>query len=363
MTEQIHGIIAGSSLLLLCVFSIKPLRQRFYEVFNKAHTFFYLMIIINVGMHKPDLSRKVIWIVTFVAASYTLSRLVRAGVLLYNSYGNTATLIPLEGATKVIFKRRIGAKPGDHVLLKFPSLAWAESHPFTISDTEFTQLRIRKRDGFTATLHEKALESPGKSFPVLIEGPFGATPNFHMYDKVLLVAGGIGATFAISVALDLIRRDEGDRSQSVKMLWIVRSEGELQHAYVRLLPSDIKLIQTAHLDWFSDELKEIQRSLRVEVTIFITNPGAARCDASIEKDFASKSQQSVSDLSTIRRENGKPDIEITVNDLIRGSRDSERIIVSCCGPPPLMTEVRDIVATSIPLQGPSITLTTEQFGW
>jgi predicted ferric reductase len=227
MTEQIHGMIAGSSLLLLCVLSIKPLRQRFYEVFVKTHTFFYLMIIINVGMHKPDLSRKVIWIVTFVAASYTFSRVARAGMLLYNSYGNAATLTPLEGATKVTLKKRVEAKPGDHILLKFPALGWAESHPFTISDTEFTQLRVRKRDGFTAALHDKALESPGKSLNVLIEGPFGATPNFHKYDKVLLVAGGIGATFSISVALDLARRGQGDSSQSVEMLWMVKSEGEL----------------------------------------------------------------------------------------------------------------------------------------
>lgn len=223
MKEQYFGYAAGTTLFVLSVFSLKPIRKRFYEVFLKVHTFGYIILIIMVGLHKPDLTRKVVWIITFVGASYFLSRVVRVAFLPYNSWGNSVTLTPLNGATKVVFKRRLRAEPGDHLFITIPAIRPFESHPFTICDNDVTQLRCRKRDGFTRVLHEYAEQNAGEALRVIVDGPYGSTPDFATYDKALIVAGGVGATFSFCVVLDLVRRAKTE--QVVDFLWIVKSEG------------------------------------------------------------------------------------------------------------------------------------------
>lgn len=221
--EQYFGYAAGTTLFVLCLFSLQQIRTRFYEVFLKVHTIGYILLIVLVGLHKPDLTRKVVWIITFVGASYFLSRTFRVIILTYNSWGNSVTLVPLNGATKIVFKRRLRAEPGDHLFITIPALRSFESHPFTICDTEVTQLRCRKRDGFTKVLHEFAEQNTGKALRVIVDGPYGTTPDFSTYDKALIVAGGVGATFSFSIALDLVRRARTE--QVVDFLWIVKSEG------------------------------------------------------------------------------------------------------------------------------------------
>ncbi|KAF2104692.1 hypothetical protein NA57DRAFT_70900 [Rhizodiscina lignyota] len=342
--EQIHGYIAGGGLFVMCMFAIQPIRQRFYELFVKTHMIGFLLVIINVGLHKPDLVRKAVWIVVFIGASFFLSRLVRFLVLVYNSWGNRAILMPLNGATKVVFKKTLRAKPGDHIFITIPKVRTFEAHPFTISDTTYTQLRIRNRDGFTAALHEYAQQHPGKEVSVLIDGPFGNTPDFHSYDKVLLVAGGVGATFSFAIALDIVRRKQWNDNQIIELAWIIQSE--------------------EHMEWFKDELEEIQASPHINLTVFVTRPG--RHEAILEKVFDNGDaprHMSYNHFPTIRKEEGRPDIKATVDDLISTANKTDRIIVSCCGPKMLMQEVRNTVAKSIPISGPSVTLQNEQFGW
>lgn len=59
-----------------------------------------------------------------------------------------------------------------------------------------------------------------------VDGPYGHVPNFRDYDKVILVAGGSGASFTFAVALDLIESTE-HAVRSIDFIWIVRSHGKL----------------------------------------------------------------------------------------------------------------------------------------
>lgn len=69
-----------------------------------------------------------------------------------------------------------------------------ESHPFTIAsirddknqDLVFT---IRAMDGFTHRLYTHAVENPGKSVMVLVDGPYGTPPAVNTFSTVILLAG------------------------------------------------------------------------------------------------------------------------------------------------------------------------------
>ncbi|PVH95905.1 hypothetical protein DM02DRAFT_720569 [Periconia macrospinosa] len=100
--------------------------------------------------------------------------------------------------------------PGQHCFLRFTSfgiLPSFSSHPFTICSspsidpTQPSQLifYIRHQKGFTARLYQHALDHPGASVPVLIDGPYGGI-NLQAYrdtDRLIVITGGSGAGWAI----------------------------------------------------------------------------------------------------------------------------------------------------------------------
>jgi hypothetical protein len=67
--------------------------------------------------------------------------------------------------------------------------------------------------------------------------------------------------------------------------------------------------------------------------------------------------------SVLHKEFGRPDVGDHIAQMIASSSKTDRIMVSCCGPTLLMSEVRNLVARSVSMSGPSITLCNEQFGW
>jgi hypothetical protein len=122
------------------------------------------------------------------------------------------------------------------------------------------------------------------------------------------------------------------------------------------------------MDWFHDELSEIQNSDRIDLTIYITRADGIRQNAlpeaivypdEEEKEIAAQ----ISRVSSFRREEGKPDIKPVIENAIKTAKKTDSIIVSACGPGQLMDEVRSTVARSITLSGPSVTLRNECFGW
>ncbi|KAL7925673.1 ferric reductase like transmembrane component domain-containing protein [Trichoderma austrokoningii] len=101
-------------------------------------------------------------------------------------------------------------RPGQHCFLRFTSFGLfhaISAHPFTICSSpsekpgEQSQLTfyIRPEKGFTAKLYQYALDQPGGSIPLLVDGPYGGI-NMQRYqhsDHVLVVAGGSGAGWCL----------------------------------------------------------------------------------------------------------------------------------------------------------------------
>ncbi|PWN44388.1 hypothetical protein IE81DRAFT_18611 [Ceraceosorus guamensis] len=194
-------------------------------------------------------------------------------------------LVAGEEMLRIALKTNVRWWPGAHVFIRFPTLAPLQSHPFTIvnlpqpdhhCDSELV-LVARVHDGITRKLLKHArskaasveaeddIESesiymtkqnsshplravPESSeayaldsgdapllptracmVPAIIDGPYGqSSASLQAFDHVLILAGGVGITFATSACMHLAMAN-ADRIQtrSVHLVWSVRSRASL----------------------------------------------------------------------------------------------------------------------------------------
>jgi predicted ferric reductase len=192
------------------------------------HITMFILIMITVGMHRPKFSTSVVIIVIFTACLWTLDRIIRGAKIFWNFFGNSLTVTALPGnALRVKLGRRMRYSPGSHAFLWVPAIRWAESHPFTLLSSDPSEFVIRVYDGFTRDLYKAAQEFPGRSLRCSVDGAYGQIPNFKVFEKVVLVAGGSGASFTFAVALDLIEAFN-KAVKSIDFIWVVRHQGTLK---------------------------------------------------------------------------------------------------------------------------------------
>ena len=227
--EQIYAITAVSALFVILVTAL-AVRKLTYELFYIIHITMYILIIVMVALHRPEFATKSIIITIVAGAMWASDRIFRGSRVLYNSINNQATLHPLpNGGTRIVLRRSpSGTVPGTHCFLWIPKIRLIETHPFTIvsATPSSLELVIAAYDGFTSDLHDYAVKNPGVSLRASIDGPYGALPNFgKVADKVVLVAGGSGASFTFGVALDMIKKVLESSNLSIDFIWTVKEQG------------------------------------------------------------------------------------------------------------------------------------------
>ncbi|TVY39265.1 Ferric/cupric reductase transmembrane component, partial [Lachnellula subtilissima] len=225
---QFYGMTAVTAFFVVLVTAIAVRKLR-YELFYIIHITMYMLIIVMIALHRPEFATKTI-IITIVAGSmWGLDRILRGSRILYNSINNHATLHPLpNGGTRIVLRRSPSRTvPGTHCFLWIPKIRLIETHPFTIVSATPTSLDlvIAAYDGFTNDLHQYAVKNSGVSLRASIDGPYGALPNFaKVADKVILIAGGSGASFTFGVALDIIKKVSDSSNLSIDFIWTVREQ-------------------------------------------------------------------------------------------------------------------------------------------
>ena len=224
--NDIYGMVAGLSFLFMAI-SGGLIRIWWYELFYYVHITFWIRSIVMVGLHQPDFAKKVIFITCVAAGLRILDRLIRLLRLALYSANNTVTLVPLpHGGTRVtVRKAPFNASSGKHCFLWIPGVRLLETHPFTIAATSPLEFVVASYDGFTSALHRYAVEHPRVPLRASVEGAYGALPMVMRKDRILLVAGGSGASFTIGVALDLLSR-MGNADKAIEFVWMVRDRGK-----------------------------------------------------------------------------------------------------------------------------------------
>ena len=199
------------------------LRKRHYEVFYVVHVVCSLAILLTVWQHRPYVYSHTVVIIITSLCLFVIDRTIRYSRYLLHLGGTTATLAPLpNNGTRITLSR--GSKravPGTHAWLYLPSIQKAQAHPFTIVTSEPLSFVIAAQDGFTRDIHHFAQNNPGAVVKATFDGPYGTLPAFERYDRIVLVAGGSGASWTIAVAKHLTERI----SCIVEFIWVVRTNG------------------------------------------------------------------------------------------------------------------------------------------
>lgn len=224
---EIAAIVAGFSFLTV-VLSATILRRIWYELFYVVHISSWIMGIVALGFHQPVVAKKGIIVILLVASMWVLDHLIRITRVLYYSLNNEATLYPLpDGGTKVIFKKAPArAAAGKHCFIWIPAVRKFEMHPFTIHKTNSLEFTIKAQNGFTRDLHQHAVANPGISVRASLDGPYGTFPDPMDYDKIVLIAGGGGATFTFGLVANILERLHDEPHKTITFIWAVKKHGE-----------------------------------------------------------------------------------------------------------------------------------------
>ncbi|KAI0471306.1 ferric reductase NAD binding domain-containing protein [Xylaria cf. heliscus] len=391
------GIVLGFA-MFFTVLAGMTLRRFKYELFYIIHIILFVVIVVTLGLHRPNFNPDKTLIVTVVIAALWLSdRLIRVTRLAYNSINNEASIFPLpNGGTRIVLKKPMTrARPGKHCFVWLPHIRKFETHPFTIVATEPLELIINSYSGFTRDLHRYASDKPGATLKVSVEGPYGTFPDPMEYDKVVLVAGGSGATFTIGLAADMLRRMTPDSTKQVELIWATRGRDNmawftrhLNHIITHEcapkialklhltkvetneitsppVPSSPSQLSTASA---SIPTSILEKSLESPVLSTRTSSVALH-ETDLEKSNTGEKVQCVEEIPSIAQGlgvpvlYGRPDIKASVSEAITSVAKDKRIFIAVCGPRGLVDTVRNTTANCIQVDGPSVELHCEQFGW
>ncbi|KAK7723173.1 hypothetical protein SLS63_008946 [Diaporthe eres] len=426
--SSIAGIVAGFAFLGV-LFSAVIIRRIWYEAFYVSHIIFFIVALICAAYHQPDLEDGLIIIFALIAAMWGTDRLLRTSRMWYRAVNNEAMLEPLpNGGTKItLTKRPRGVVPGKHCFVWIPKIRLLEAHPFTVVASEPMEFVVNSYDGFTRDLRKYALENPGIRLKASVDGPYGTFPDPLEYDKVILIAGGSGASFTFGLAVNLLERMGPESLKNITFIWAVRKHDNLswfsQHLntlrthehspkvnvslYVSTAPAhdsaeqrrgsvlitDIRQmhrVTTTSSDEASDRSPSIptgdhelnEKALKRGILTTTTKgKGHNTTSSDAEKDRTgpashqrmpsdeslattySAGGSSVADDHRDVLKSGRPDTATLIREAVRSTPPNQRVLVAACGPNGLMRVVRDTTASLISGDGPGVELHCEQFGW
>ncbi|KAJ7600626.1 hypothetical protein C8J56DRAFT_1019736 [Mycena floridula] len=349
------AIIALVCIDCLFFFSTAWWRKKAYHVFLTTHILSYIVLFPALYFHYKATLPYIIACLSIMAFDHMFRS--------FKTRITTATLrsIPELGATRIECRDiNAGWRAGQHVRVRVLSsgigwFGWMGIHPFTISslsarkggtEGEGLVLMCKKTPnpaGWTNKLYEfaklgsygnseKGADS-GRTVRVAIEGPYGGPGNtmFASYSAAVLVCGGSGITFGLSVLEDLIEKDmlRKSRVKVIELVWIVQDPASL----VPLLPVLTSLIRQS-----SSSNDASYATLKVSV--FYTRAPIGKFP--FEEGFNFKYPRLT--LSPGRPKTGRI-LEGVMGKIVRlgaGVKDDERntgVIVGVCGPVEMADEV------------------------
>lgn len=356
-----YSITGLLSLLLMAIIvgtSLEKVRRWSYRIFIYCHISIGLAIWPILLLHAKPLRLYAVE----ALALFILDRVLR--------YLDTVTEpamltpVPRTELLKISFSMtptklaRFQAKPGQHVYLSIPSNPTCSgsksllSNPFTVSDVTSSEIALvlRARQGPTTQKLRKYADY-FKFHPLIsIEGPYGCPPLVaelvSNVDRILLVAGGIGATFILPIYRALqeqLELEAGD-SGRLNLVWALRTAAEASWAtdsekQAFSNPSNVRIYLTRH-------------RLREDTL------GNDFHDGGIEMDELRERDDTISGVKALA---GRLDLKDIVDEIF-SYHARERIAVIFCGPGGMGRELRAHVGQWVS-KGRDVVWHEESFGW
>ncbi|KAF8709688.1 FAD-binding domain, partial [Rhizoctonia solani] len=348
------GVVSMAAFSLAALLSVRPIRNMAYEGFLISHIILVAMYLIFGLLHVPEVKYR-FWPALAIWGLDRLLRVLRAIVInklwtcIFRSGKRLedATLERVSSDTvRLTVRRSFKWRSGQHAYIVAPSIARLpfEAHPFTIASVYSEDIQkegrsqevvfiIRGRDGFTRKLLEAS--ETRQSVPVVIDGPYGAPPRLSHYTTSILIAGGSGVSYTISLLLDLVRQVKSGNgvAQRVLFVWVVRN--------------------SSHVDWVDNLLQQALQdcppALQLSLNIYVTQRSLPQLprDNELGDTILIKNKESLGEISTTslassrkaRIFSGRPDIGIILKDELNCA--SGRVSIDVSGPSALADATRD----------------------
>ncbi|KAI0777446.1 iron reductase [Trametes elegans] len=404
------GLTALIAFTLLILVSLRPVRAQLYEIFYFTHFLTVLYDHAPRGYFHANSERagSYIWPSFLV---WGLDRIIRLARLVYYNhlyFGISSCANPkrLDASAELLSPHfvRLHLKrpphftwtPGQTAFLTMPGVSGfpLEAHPFTIasvdsryqldgaqtpcvpSDAEKSVgageegdatpyweelvFLINVREGFTRRL--AAIAAKDERTTVLVDGPYGFSPDLDNDDTVVLVAGGSGVSFTLSTFLGVLSHVQHGKSRCRRLvfIWSIR--------------------EASHIEWISKAvtkaLELAPSDIDISIRLFVTSgnvqphpPGRAwNEDDSVhssEGTAVGKSRpSSLLNFEAVQVLQGRPDLHAILREEVEAT--SGRISVTVCGSQGIAQACR--AALRIPMSntlngGPSVILHVESFGY
>ncbi|QSZ34637.1 hypothetical protein DSL72_007491 [Monilinia vaccinii-corymbosi] len=339
------GMVGTVAFVFILLTSPSPVRHAFYETFLNTHIVLAAVAIAGVWVHCdiPSLPQKPY--IRTVVCLWAADRVIRLARLLWCNYSTkgwtTATVEAMPGdACRVTMHlpKRLNVGPGSHAYLRFATLNFWESHPFSVAwvahrpllpdelpsnerklmlakQTTDISFVIHAQTGLTRRLFDAAKFVSPRALKVkaAFEGPYAGHHSLDSYGHAVLFAGSSGITHQIPYVQHLIQgfNDGTIATKKVLLVWIIR---------------DVE-----HLEWVRPWMDEILRMPRrrdiLTIKLFVTKPKNP-------KEIHSPS-------STVQMLPGRPNVNLLLQSEVKEQIGA--MCVTVCGPGALQDSIREAV--------------------
>ncbi|ORY12548.1 ferric reductase like transmembrane component-domain-containing protein [Clohesyomyces aquaticus] len=376
--DVILGLLSISLFTILSTTSLEPLRRWNYRVFFTTHVLIASTVLVPLYFHVSHIRPYILETI----AVFLLHQILR--ILSTKIFPGTITLLP--GTQLVQIRIPLSSsstalkwKPGQHVYLRHPSpstsLFRLQNNPFTIASLPAKDKQLlliaRTLNGTTKHLADLARSLSSRdggihaSIPLTLEGPYGASshvPNLVAFDRILFVAGGVGATFVVPVWRSVVEESgSGDAAASsvvnrVRFIWAVRKLAETRWVFP----------ESASISTSGSEM----HATTAPVEIFVSRPSGAdlQVNANGDADDIELAEHDQllgfeEQMHSLRKgvvvHSGRPKMDRIIEEVFGKGL---RVAVLVCGPRGLVEEVRERVGWWVG-RGAEVWVHEEVFGW
>ncbi|ESZ95451.1 hypothetical protein SBOR_4192 [Sclerotinia borealis F-4128] len=384
------GVISFQLINLLIITSSATVRRWSYRVFFIVHLFVAFAIIPLLFFHAAPLRLYIIEAVALFVIDLAIRKLTTfTAFTTIQPVPETSLLkvtVPITPSKLSDFQYA----PGQHIYLSIPpssvpTTAEYSRHlhellynPFTIASVSDTPsphitLTLRTLNGPT-TSALSSLSHLGKARPPLnIEGPYGTSRKFpnlaESFDRVLLIAGGVGATFTLPIyrAVKESMENEGRANANVRMIWVMRDSAESAWAVSSSKPFPSTNANADSSDEEAEEGKEtkVENTHEDGIEIYITSPQTLNPNSNPTPTPGSSSLE-MHTMAPTRNKSGsitysRPDLRAIINETFAQGTE-ERVAILVCGPPGMAAELRTYVGNWVE-KGRRVWWHDEGFDW
>lgn len=376
--DVILGLLGISTLLIIGTTALSKIRTYSYRLFLTLHVLLSLSVLPTLYFHVSHLRLYILESVAIYVLLIVQRKISATPVTANISPLPSSSLISISLKSDTLARRTF--TPGQHIYLSLPATSDAplnslRINPFTIANLPATdgymRLVIRPISGTTRLLANLAQNNYRRTTKLQIEGPYGSAPYFpdliNSYDRILLIAGGVGATFTLPIYRDLLRqaREHNSAESHIRFVWSVRNAGDAAWG--------IKYIQDDGGDPPPQGFEVyVSGSLPQQG---ILGEGGEHVEESIElqernqlleatgEDNNREPSTIESSSNNISRHPGRPNLRNVVDDTF-GTDDDEsaKVAVLVCGPLGMGSALRREVGRWV-RRGREVFWHNEEFGW